>query len=226
MRPTLTGDLLLLAVDDRARYRTRGAPGVVLAAAELCEELLAGRPVPALAIDPAESPRRRRRRVQSLIRAEATPALDRVAGRLVHEGAITPAEHRVLGMVTRRGFGVAHTAARREAEQRLRAALRVGVVPGPDAAVLAVLGAVSGLARAVEPPPHDRAGRRAVAEHLNSLRWVVGEPLAEVLLATRRVLQRSGDAGNGFVPASGGAYGDSGGDGSGGDGSGGGDGGG
>jgi uncharacterized membrane protein YgcG len=219
MRSSLTGDLLLLAVDDRARYRTRGAPGIVLAAAELCEGLLAGRPVPALAVDPAESGRRRRRRVESFVRTEAGPALDRVAGRLVAAGAITPVEHRVLGMFTRRGYGVVDTAARSETEQRLRGALRVGTVPGPDTATLAVLAAVSGLARAVEPPPRDRAGRRAVAEHLNGLRWVVGEPVAEVLLATRAVLRRAGDAGDGFVPMSGTeAYGDSGGDGSGADG--------
>jgi len=50
----------------------------------------------------------------------------------------------------------------------------------------------------------------------------VGEPLAEVIDATRAVLGRSGHPGDGFVP-SGGAdcYGDSGGAGSGGDGGGG-----
>ncbi len=233
MPASLTSDLLLLALDDRARYRTRGAPGVPLAAAELVEWVLAGRPVPALVHDPAESPGRRRRRLEALLRAERGPALDRVAGRLEHERAITPAEHRVLGLFPRRGYAVVDWRAREAAVRRLQDALRVGVLPGRGEAALAVLAAVAGIARSVAPAPSDRAGRRALADHLQRMQWLAGEPVAEVVATARRVLGRSGEPQDGLVPfvahdpyadsgGDGGGWGDGGGgDGGGGDGGGG-----
>jgi uncharacterized membrane protein YgcG len=138
-------------------------------------------------------------------------------------GAITPAEHRVLGLFPRHGYAVLDRRARDAAVHRLQDALRVGAPAGPGEAALAVLAAVAGIARSVVPAPADRAGRRAVADHLDRLQWVAGDPVAEIVATTRRVLGRRGASGqDGFVPfVAHDPYGDSGGDGGGGDGGGG-----
>ncbi len=230
--PRFADAVLLLAIDDRARYRTRGPVGVVLAAAELCDQTYADQTYAdqtyadqayaGQTVRVSGSPAERRRLLADAIRSGSASALDRVGQRMTAAGAVVPIEHRFLRVFSRQGYAVADTTARADAERRLRAGLEPGSRPDAWTATLVLLAAVSGIARAVVPPPSHAAGRRAVAEHLNGLRPVVGEAVAEVVDATRRVYRRSGDAGDGFVPVGGAhSYGDDGGDGAGGDGGGG-----
>lgn len=217
MPPTLPSDVLLLAVGDRAAFRTAGAVETVLGGALLCDAVLADRP-PLL----AGQGKQRRKELERLVVDRGATAVDEIGGLLCAGGVLAPLEHRVLGLFPRRGFAVLDTTARWEAEQRLLAAMTPGARPDPGTAALAVLCAVSGIARSVAPPPSRRADRRVLAAHLNGLEAVVGPGVAEILLATRAAYRRSG-SGDGFVPVNGSdGYGDSGGDGGGGDGGGGG----
>jgi len=216
MRPTLPGDVLLLAAGPRARFLTRGPVQTVLAGALLCDALLpGGRPSPGR---PAE--------LRRLLDERATTALAEAGEPLRAAGVIVPCEHRVLGLFRREGFTVLDLGARTDAEQRLRAALTPGSSPDAADASLAVLCALAGIARALVPPPASRADRDAVADHLNGLRTVLGPDLTAVLEATRARYHRDGGGEGAFVPVgSGDCYGDgggSGGDGAGGDGGGGG----
>ena len=216
MRPTLPSDVLLLTVGPRARFLTRGPVQPVLAGALLCDELLSG-------AAPADSGPGRGAEPHLLLDERARSALEEVARPLCAAGVLAPHEHRVLGLFGRQGYAVLDARARSGAEQRLRAALTPGSAPDAGAACLAVLCAVSGIARSVVPPPASPADRDAVAEHLNGLRGAVGPDLAAVLLATRTAHHRDGGGDGSFVPVGGGCYGDGGGsDGGGSDGGGGG----
>lgn len=216
---TPASDLLLLAVGPRAGWTGRGPIGIALAGGLLCEQLLAAGPRILL-------PPGRRHLVRHLLDQEVV-ATAAVAAHLCTAGVLEPAEYRVLRVFPRRGYAVRHESSRADAVQRLRYGLVPGTQPPPAPALLAVLAAVSGVARAWVPPPARRRDRRAVAQHLNGLRTVVGPDVAEVLLAVRKAYRRSGGGGSGggdFVSESGDGYGDSGGSGDGGgDGGGGGD---
>ena len=227
MRLALADEVLLLAVDDAARYRTRGPVGIVLSGALLAEAVLAGAPDP-LGLAPGKL---RRRRLASLVGQHADDALGHVAGRLCAAGVLAPVTHKVLGFFPRHGHRVLDPVLPWEAAQRLRAALVPGARPDPATATLAGLCAASGIARLVVPPPAYGEEQRAVAEHVNGLPLLAGAALAEVLSATRDAYRRTGNGaggGGGFLSSSsdGGCYGDAGGAGSGGDGGGSGDGGG
>ena len=220
MEPSLPADVLLLAVGDRGKFRTTGDAGTVLAGALLCSEAMAGAWLPE-----SSSTKGRRKDVERLIKDRSTTALEEVSRPLCLAGVLAPLEHRVLGIFPRRGFVVLDAEARRKGEQRLLAALAPGGRPDAGTAALAVLCALSGIARDLAPPPRPRAERKALAAHLNGLSAVVGPEVAAVLLATRAVYRRSGGGGGEFVPVNGNGsdgYGDSGGDGGGGDGGGGG----
>ncbi|NHC45527.1 GPP34 family phosphoprotein [Motilibacter aurantiacus] len=212
----LPGDLLLLAVGERAAYRTRGPVAVALAGGMLVHDVLRGAPLGVVAGD--------RRGLDALLAHVAGTALPRVAAPLCGAGALAPHQHKVLGVFARRGYAVRDPAPRWQAERRLRAGLTPGPWHDPGVAALAVLAAVSGVARTVCPPPPDRVGRRGLADHLNALRWQLGPEASEVVLAVRRAYRRQGASGDSFVPSHGDGFGDSGGagDGGGGDGGGGG----
>ena len=211
MQPTLPGDVLLLAVGDRAGYRTRGAVETVLGGALLCDAVLADR-APLL----GAKGKQRRKELERLVLDRGSTAVDEVGGLLCAAGVLAPLEHRVLGLFPRRGFAVRDASARQEAEQRLLSALSPGGRPDAGTAALAVLCAVSGIARSVAPPPSGRTERRALAAHLNGLVTVVGPGVAEILVATRDAYRRNGSS-DVFVPLTGDdGYGDSGGDGGGG----------
>ncbi len=224
MSQTLAGDVLLLAVGERGRWRSRGDVGTVLAGALLCEGVLAGQGLS----DATPAPRERHRRFVRLVQLRARGSAEEVAARL--GPAVAPVEHRVLGLFPRRGYEVVDAPALQGAARRLEAALAPGSRPAAEDACLAVLCAVSGIARSYAPLPGPDA-ERATAEHLNALAGAVGAPAAEVLRATRAAYRRRGRADDGVVPLHGG-YGDEGGvgsgasDGGGGGGDGGGDGGG
>lgn len=174
--PSLPGDVLLLAVTDRARYCTRGTVSTVLAGALLCSEALARDPMPA-----APASRVSTKDLVRLLRGRAVSAIDEVSGPLRHGGVLAPLEHNVLGLFPRRGFVTRDPLARWQAEQRLLAAITPGARPDPGTAALAVLCAVSGIARSVKPPPPRRADRKVLAAHLNGLSAIVGPAVAEVL---------------------------------------------
>ncbi len=211
MQPTLAGDVLLLAVGDKARLGTRGGVEPVLAGALVGADALAGRTPSRLPPGP-----QRRKEVRAVLATRTQVALREVADPLVAAGVLGPAEHTLLGFVLRRGFTVVDRRARVDAENRLRAGL-LTPTRDPHLAVLAVLCAVSGIASSVLPAPTERQARRAVAAHLNGLRAVVGPEVAEVLVATRDAYRRQHRDGGTFVPDSGrDPYGDSGGDGGGG----------
>lgn len=210
---------MLLAVGDKARYRTRGSVGPVLAGALLCHEVLQRATAAPSAPD--------RGQLVALVDSRAATAPAEVGGALSAQGALTPYEHKVLGLFPRRGYAVLDAVAQMHARQRLIAGLTPGSRPDQATAALAVLCATSGLARAVLGPPPSKRARQEVAAHLNALRPVVGLELTEILLAVRRVYRRRDSDGASFVPEGGGEdYGDSGGDGGSGGGDGGGDGGG
>ena len=123
----------------------------------------------------------------------------------------------MLGLFPRHGYAVLDGPRRTDAERRVWSGLQPGAWPDPWTATLVLLSAVSGIARAVVPPPTDKAGRRAVADHLNGLRLVVGGPVADLVDVTRHAYHRAGNSGDGFVASGGaGCYGDGGGDGGGG----------
>jgi hypothetical protein len=148
-----------------------------------------------------------------LLRDAAPTSVQRTAAPLIAAGAIAAYEHRVLGLFPRQGHTVTDTGWHATAEHRLRSALAPGTRLDPGTAAFAVLCAVSGIARAVQPPPADRAARHAIASHLNALRGVVGPATAAVLDATVAAYRRS-DSGDGFVfVGTGHCYGDEGGDG-------------
>jgi uncharacterized membrane protein YgcG len=213
MDPTLAGDVLLLATGARARWTTKGRVETVLAGALLCTEVLHGARLSWL---PPGRPRRKE--LRRLVERRALTARDEVAGPLVAAGVLAPLEHRLLGVVVRRGFAVLDRRSWADAEGRLRTAL---LTPhrDPGLASLAVLCAVSGIAGSLLPPPTDRRSKRALAAYLNGLRTVVGPELAEVLTATRDAYRRQHRDADSFVADSGrDPYGDSGGDGGGGDG--------
>jgi len=208
--PSLAGDLLLLAVADRASYITRGPVAPALSGALLCQELFDGHPLGTFAPD--------RRSLVRLLEVGAQHAVAEVSGPLCSAGVLAPAEHRVLGLFPRRGFVVTAPSARLDAVARLRTALTPGTSPYAPTAALAVLCATSGIARVVAPPPRSRGQRRELAAHINGLRFVVGPDVSEVLLAVRELYRRegtntaSGSSDSSFVPASGNdGYGDSGG---------------
>lgn len=212
--PSLSADVLLLAVGDKGRFRTRGSAGTVLAGALFCQEVLVGMPVGRVARDRAE--------LVALVEARAPRAVQEVGAALTAVRVLAPVEHKVMGLFPRRGYEVLDQVAHTRAEQRLRAGLTAGARPDAHESALAVLCAVAGIARAVVGPPAGRAAGRALAAHLNDLRGVVGPDVAEVLLAVRQAYRRRDSDGNVFVPTGSGrdGYGDSGGDGDGGSGSG------
>ena len=149
MRLGLADDVLLLAVDDGARYRTRGSVGIVLSGALLAEAVFAGAPDPLGVVAGA----RRRRRLAGLVVQHADDSLGHVASRLRAAGAIAPVTSKVLGVFPRHGYALLDGAPAWHAAQRLRSALTPGATPDPATATLAVLCAVSGIARSVAPPP-------------------------------------------------------------------------
>jgi len=226
MRPTLPSDVLLLAVGERAGYLTRGPVETVLAGALLCADVLSGAALPAPG--PAQAAALRRQ-----LDERAASALDEASRPLCAAQVLSPHEHRVLGLFRRSGFAVLDAGARADAERRLRSALTPGSSPDAGAAALAVLCAVSGIARRIVPPPTSPADREAVADHLNGLAVVLGADLSAVLEATRARYHREAGGEGAFVPVgSGDCYGDGSGghgggdggsDGGGGDGGGGGD---
>lgn len=216
MEPGLAGDVLLLAVVDGARFRTAGGVDTVLAGALLCGEAMGGRLLPA-----RPAGKERRSDLEKLVRHRSATAVEEASRPLVLSGVLVAHTHRALGLFPRHGFRVLETWPQWQAEQRLRSALRPGSRPDPGSAALAVLCAVSGIARAVQPAPARKADRKALAAHLNGLAAVVGPDVTDVLLATRAVYRRRG-AGDGFAADDDG-YGDSSGDGGGGDSGGGGD---
>jgi len=225
MTGALSADVLLLAVGDKARYRTRGGPGTVVAGAVVCEQVLAGTPVTRFAPD--------RFGLVDVIRERAPQAVDEVAAPLSTAGILSPYVHKVMGLFPRHGYRVLDDSARIRAEQRLHAGLAPGARPDRHEAALALLCAMSGIARAVAGSPSGRGEAGLLAAHLNSLAPVVGPDACEVLLAVRQAYGRRGSGDGAFVPDGDGrggrgsdGYGDSGGSGDGGGGDGGGDGGG
>ena len=142
----------------------------------------------------------------------AATAVDRCAAPLVADGAISPLEQVTLRIFRRNGYQVNASETQQDAARRLLGALTPGSSPPPGEAALAVLCATAGLGGLVMAPPAKRAGRVALAQHLNGLRPVVGEPVAEVLFATRRAYRRTHANDWVFAPADGSSgYGDHGG---------------
>jgi uncharacterized membrane protein YgcG len=173
----------------------------------LCESAMAGWP-----ILPEETGPRRPARLTALVEGLAPAAVNRCARPLVTAGVIAPLEHMTLRVFSRNGYQVLAWEPRQLAAQRLLSALTPGWTPPPGEAALAVLCAMSGIAAHVTSPPGNRAGRVAMAQHLNGLRGVVGEHVAEVLFATRRAYRRTRADDWVFVPMDGSSgYGDSGG---------------
>lgn len=182
MTASLSSDVLLLALGERANYLTNGPVQPVLAGALLCEELLAGRPLPPMAAA---------RTYQGQLLAElprlGRVALSRAAEPLLHDGTIQPYTYRLLKVFSRDGFRVTDRAALLAARQRLQSALTPGPDPTPAHAVLGQLCALSGIAVQVLTPPADRRTRAAYAQRLNQLAHLAGPQIGEVLLATRRL---------------------------------------
>jgi hypothetical protein len=179
MHPGLASDVLLLAIDSRARYRTRGSVGVVVAAAELCESTLAGQPLPANGPSGSGG---RAADLARLLRDAAPTSVQRTAAPLIAAGAIAAYEHRVLGLFPRRGHTVTDTGWHATAEHRLRSALAPGTRLDPGTA--GIRGALRGVrhrsggATAADRPrraPRDRvtperAARRRRPRHRGGAR--------------------------------------------------------
>ncbi|MDX6245713.1 MAG: Golgi phosphoprotein 3 [Frankiales bacterium] len=207
MAATLSGDVLLLAIGPRATFQTVGPVGLVLAGALLCESAMAGWP-----ILPESNGPRRAKELTALVEGLAPAAVDRCAAPLEADGVIARLEHVTLRVFRRNGYQMIAWEPRQDAARRLVSALTPGRTPSRGEAVLAVLCATAGLAGHVMPPPAKRAGRVALAHHLNGLRPVVGEPVAEVLFATRRAYRRADANDWVFAPVDGSSgYGDHGG---------------
>ncbi|WP_432494309.1 GPP34 family phosphoprotein [Kineococcus gypseus] len=209
----LPARVLLVALGERARYRTRGPVDLVLAGALLCEEAAQGRVPPPSTGRPGGPPAAVAH--QRLLELRAATAFAEVTGPLLAAGVVEPCEHRVLRLFTRRGLRAVDGASAARERDAVLAALRPGARPAPRDAVLALLCAVSGVASSLAPPPVQRAARAELAAHLNDLHLLLAPRVAEVVRATRdahRARRGDGPGGADLVPADGGdGYGDGGG---------------
>jgi uncharacterized membrane protein YgcG len=192
--PSLSSDVLLLALGPRATFRTSGPVGPVLAGALLCEVLLDGRPLP-----PSSAGGWSMTGITGEVQRLAETSVARCAEPLLVAGAIGPYDGRALGLFPRRGYQILDAAALSGASARLTAALTPGVPVTRGHAVLGQLCALSGIARHVLPPPRDPQERVALAHRRNYLATVAGPALQEVLVATR-VLYAARPVSTAFVP--------------------------
>lgn len=190
MQPRPSTDLFLLAKEHLGGRATLGQRGRLVAAAQMCEHVLAGGGL----LPERKTGRKRVKELQELMRQEEESAIEQVTDQLCATGVLGRKPGRFL-LWKYEDLVIANEDAVRAAEARLSSALTPGAVPDAGQAVLAILCRLGGIGTGLVPASHGdkvalKRERTVLAAHIDSLRPVVGPDVAEVLDAAAQLSLR------------------------------------